>query len=429
MASAPARTPGSGGGPPGALVETLRREAASLAARAAAFGDRPDVRSSLQGGGVAINRLELFAAARQALGEAPPGSWIALADAAGTAHAWWGDAPSPLSSPRDRDGLGVRWSATTVTLLVRRTIPGHPEDGYVYSARTISAETPDFARALGLSGPAEEWEPVAPGGPGVAAVASGDGTPFLGLRRAEVSRSHAPAGRTAALAVAAVAALLLLGRADRAVRTGAALLLLFFAAEVALSPEGRALADMAPWIFGAGLAFLPLSLAAMWNPGAMAMPRRAWRLAAAPAFLLLALFSAFLVHPPGLGSRFAGSPAALLRVAGLTALALDAVALASSAVRPGGRSSVGLAVAASTAALGLALGLVAPSGAYVAFLASASLVALFLWARAVGEPTGRDAMRPLRLLGGAALLAILAGSGISEHARAAAAMRRAASVR
>src|SRR5262249_24562400 len=51
---------------------------ADLAARARTFQSNPDVRRSIAGGGIAVNRIALFAAARQALEQAPPGTWLVL---------------------------------------------------------------------------------------------------------------------------------------------------------------------------------------------------------------------------------------------------------------------------------------------------------------------------------------------------------------
>ena len=70
--------------PPAALESAFRRATAELAARATRVQSRTDVTRSLLGGGIAVNRLALFSAARQTLEGAPSGCWSALADPAGT---------------------------------------------------------------------------------------------------------------------------------------------------------------------------------------------------------------------------------------------------------------------------------------------------------------------------------------------------------
>jgi len=383
--------------------------------------------ASLQGGGVAINRVELFAAARQALGDAAPGAWIALTDPTGAAHAWWGDAPAPLAHYRDTDGPGSHWSATTLTIVVRRTIAGHPQPGLVYAARTLPVDAPGFARALGLSGPAEDWEPAVVGG-SAGEPAAVPGSPEIGLRRSASAPRGAPRGRPFALILASVAALLLVGRADRPARVGAALLVLFFAGEIGLSTgQGeRILASGPLWLFAAGLAVLPNALARLRDPSRRS--GRAPRLAAGFSVFVLALVAAELVRPPGLGSRFPGSPAALLRLAGLTALVLDALAVGGSAMRAGRRGAMTLAVAATTGALGLGLFVVAPSPVYVIAVVAAAVAAFALWGLAIADARGRPGAVALRLIGGAGLLVVLAASTLSEHSRAAAAMRRASAI-
>ncbi len=414
---------------PATLAPAVRAEAAALAARAGALAARSDVARSLQGGGVAINRLTLFTAARQALGDAPAGSWIALADPAGTSLAWWGDAPSSLAGLLDRDGTGVRWSATTLTLLVRRTIPGQPQSGIVYAARTIPVEAPDFARALGLRGRALNWVPVAPlPAEPAPTLSSAGGKPLLALRASGTVPSTRPPGARYALLLVGAVAIFLIGRADDPPRVGAGLLLIFLALEARTTLDGRAFASPRVWMFAGGLAVLPAALAAM-RRSMTTRAARTFRGAAGFVFFGLALLAAERIQPPALGSRLVGSPSAILRLAGLTALVLGSLALVSSSLSPGNRRSLGLAVVMTSAALAGALALVTPSPAFLTGLVGVTFVALVLWARAVGEVRDRPAAVWPRLAAGTALLVVLAASTLSEHSRVAMAVRRAASIR
>ena len=107
----PLRPPGSGDG-----FRSSRARRGSRPRRAGPFqpggGLSPASRRStrsLQGGGIAVNRLVLFSAARQTMEGASASNWIALADPLGTVHAWWGDAPASLAGlikrGRDRGAL------------------------------------------------------------------------------------------------------------------------------------------------------------------------------------------------------------------------------------------------------------------------------------------------------------------------------------
>src|SRR5262249_31158019 len=85
------------GSAPAALSGAVRAAADDLARRADVLSGKPEVARSLAGGGIAVNRLVLFSAARQTMEGSAPGSWIALTDPAGSVHAWWGDAPASLA--------------------------------------------------------------------------------------------------------------------------------------------------------------------------------------------------------------------------------------------------------------------------------------------------------------------------------------------
>ena len=66
--------------PPTALKRAFEKAVEELARRAADFQSQRDVVRSLEGGGIAVNRLALFTAAGQALASAPPGAGLALTD-------------------------------------------------------------------------------------------------------------------------------------------------------------------------------------------------------------------------------------------------------------------------------------------------------------------------------------------------------------
>jgi len=113
----PVRPPATGDAPP-ELRRALADVARDLAARTRAFAENPDVGRSLSGGGIAVERERLFASARQAVGDAPAGTWIALADPRGNALAWFGDAPARLPPIRPSGTLEARWSGLGSSALV-----------------------------------------------------------------------------------------------------------------------------------------------------------------------------------------------------------------------------------------------------------------------------------------------------------------------
>ena len=104
-------------GVPPELRRTLADVSRDLARRSQALALNPEISRSLSGGGIAVDRERLFASARQAVADAPPGSWIAFADPQGNALAWWGDAPASIPQVRPAGTLEARWSATRMELL------------------------------------------------------------------------------------------------------------------------------------------------------------------------------------------------------------------------------------------------------------------------------------------------------------------------
>jgi signal transduction histidine kinase len=98
----------------------LRSGWSDLDRRASRFLADSTVVRQLQGGGIAFDRAELFAAASRALAGAPSGFSLLLEDPGGTPIAWAGRSPAFL--PTDRPE-GAVWSAASVTFFQNRTVP------------------------------------------------------------------------------------------------------------------------------------------------------------------------------------------------------------------------------------------------------------------------------------------------------------------
>jgi hypothetical protein len=123
--------------PPSSIGLRLSDVAADLTRRAAVLAANAEVARSLGGGGIAVHRQALFVAARDAMVDAPPGSWIALADPAGNVLAWWGEAPSRMPPAPKAGVLAVRWSATELELSHWRVAGSEPFTGIVCVARLL----------------------------------------------------------------------------------------------------------------------------------------------------------------------------------------------------------------------------------------------------------------------------------------------------
>ena len=399
---------------PPALADRVRLASEELSHRSAVLAGKPEVARSLAGGGIAVNRLVLFSAARQAMEGAPPGSWIALTDPAGAVQAWWGDAPASLAGLVSADGFGARWSATTLTLVYRRPVGEGRSSAFVYSARSFPVEAPDFGRALGLSGAALSWVPVSPRS-GTPVLLDMAGRPLVGGRDLGTAQ-RGGFWRGASLAGVLVATLLLLGRARDPLRMGAALAFAFLAVEAAEGSHalfsGRLLA------MALGPLLLPLLLV---RRGLDARPpglRPAHRLVLGYGAAVLAAISATAVSPPQLGSP--PHLSTLGRPAALTALIVAAVALAASGRRGGGsRQWMTVALLVTSAAIVAGLAPVSPSPLHLAGVLVLFLAAFELWSRAVASSPPAEALALPRLLVGAALLALLLVAPVSEHQRAA----------
>ncbi|HEY6066217.1 MAG TPA: hypothetical protein VIY96_08680, partial [Thermoanaerobaculia bacterium] len=314
--------------PPPALSRAFAAAVAELSRRAAEFQSQPEVVRSLEGGGIAVNRLALFTAAGHALSGAPPGAGLALTDPSGSVHAWWGEAPSLEGLVFTREGLAVRWSATRLAVVQRRRVGDGGFSGLVYSSQIFPIEAPDFARTLGLSGASAAWRPLAKGGPPLLTDSSGG--VLVALRRTGTPDFGLP--RDVAFAALSAIALLLAGRLSDPVRLGLALVLAFLAIEARFGVA----APLPTWM-AAGLAL-------GWATLPAALPRLAGRerptrtrlpVVLAGVFLFaVALFVATSLTTPELGAGLRRTLLALPRVAGLAALSLSALSLA--AVRRAG---------------------------------------------------------------------------------------------
>ncbi len=394
---------------PAALVEAVGRAAQDLSSRAETLSRKPEVEGSLRGGGIAVNRLVLFSAARQTMEGASPSNWIALADPLGTVHAWWGDAPASLAGLVSADGLGARWSATAVTLIYRRSIGQGPSAGVVYSARTLPVEAPDFGRSLDLSGEALCWAPVAQAG-APALLRDASGRTVAGARRA-VSATAGRRRQRLTFGALLLLALLLIGRARDPARTGVALALAFLAIQ---AQEGsRVLLSGRLLLLALGLLLLPYLLDRLRGGTAVpSNPIRFWGYGLA----LLSVLAASSISPPGLGSP--PDFLALTRLAALSALILDALALASSGRRTGSGQRMTIALLFTVLAIVTTLAFVSPSPWVLGVLFLLFAFAFELWSRAVAATRETRDLSVPRLLTGAALLVMLLVPPYSEHQRA-----------
>jgi signal transduction histidine kinase len=412
------------GSPPGELTSAFSGAVADLGRRSSDFQSQREVMRSLEGGGIAVNRLALFNAAGQALAGAPAGTGLALTDPAGAVHAWWGDPPSLDGLVFSADGLAVRWSAARLVVVWRKPVGEGGFSGLVYASRSFPVEAPDFARSLGLSGHSDPWQPAAQGGP--ALLTDSAGRVLVAARRGGVT-SSTPA-RDVAFALLLVIAALAAGRVRDPLRIGAALAIAFLATEArfgaSLPLDGAAVVTLA-----IGWAALPVAFPPLTGRAFRAESRGG--AAAGYTLLALALFSAGRLETPDLGARLSESLVALPRVAGLTALFFSALSLAAlrreSPAR--GRAWTTAAVLFSTGAIAVSLAAVSPSPVYRVAVFTAAAVAFELWCRAVGEARGREGFGEPRLVLGATLLAVLAAAPLREQDRAREAYRVAHAIR
>ncbi len=397
--------PPSGALPPSALASATEAVKTDLRRRADDFAGRSEVTQSLAGGGIAVNRLGLFAAARLSLSSAPAGSWTVLTDPAGRVQAWWGDAPSSLEGFQAGNGFGVRWSAMTVTVAFRRSVGSDSGGSAVYAARTLPALSPDFARALGLAGRALAWEPVAAGGGAIGF-------------RPSASASEPPAVWPAVeLILTALCGLWLIGKAREAWRSGAGAALILLGLQAGLRPGSHVLAAAATWCGAAGLAALPRALALL--RAAHHGPVRSPILRAAGyAVALLGLVAASAVAAPELGTAVAGSLPLLLQLAGVVSLVAAGLALtASTRSRVPAGPWMTAAIVVTVGSIAAALAWISPSAWFPALLALLAAVSLECWSRAIAASLAGQGFLVARLAAGCALVTVLVASPLAEHAR------------
>ena len=420
--------PSSGAGdgaPPAELTAAFSAAVRDLGRRSSNFQSQREVVRSLEGGGIAVNRLALFNAAGQALAGAPAATGLALTDPAGAVHAWWGDPPSLDGLAFSKDGLAVRWSAARLVVVWRKPVGEGGFSGLVYASRSFPVEAPDFARSLGLAGRSEPWQPAAQGTSALLADSAGDA--LVAARRSGVSPSS-PAARDVAFALLLAIAALTAGRVRDPLRVAVALAVAFLATEAryGASPplEAGALIALAIGWAALPLAFPPLT-------GGSFGGESAGRALAGYGLLALALFSAGRLETPDLGARLAESLVAVPRVAGLAALFFSGLSLAAVRRESAGRGRAWTTAAAlfSAAALVSSLAAVSPSPLYRVAVFAAAAVAFELWCRAVGEARGREGFGEPRLVLGATLLVVLAAAPLREQDRAREAYRVAHAIR
>ena len=399
--------------PPAELIAAFSEAVADLGARSSDFQSQREVVRSLEGGGIAVNRLALFNAAGQALAGAPAGTGLALTDPAGAVHAWWGDPPSLEGLQFSAGGLAVRWSAARLVVVTRKPVGEGGFSGLVYASRSFPVDAPAFARALGLSGRSAPWEPTAQGGPALLTDAAG--AVVVGARRGSVLPSTSSA-RDVALALLLAVAALCAGRVRDPLRVGLALAIAFLATEARFGElfplDPGAVAALALGWAALPFAFAPLTGRPFGTGGGGAVAGR--------ALVVLAIFSAGRLETPDLGARVNEALLALPRVAGLAALFFSGLSLA--AVRREGagrgRAWTTAAVLFSAAAITVSLAAVSASPLYRVAVFAAAAFGFELWSRAVGEARGREGFGEPRLVLGATLLVVLAAAPLSEQDRA-----------
>ncbi len=409
--------------PPPELARSLASVADDLGRRAETFAADGEVRRSLEGGGIAIQRQRLFAAARVAMADAAPGSWIALADPAGNLLAWWGVAPTRMPAPPAEGALSVRWSATRMELDRWHRAGSDAFPGIICAARSLPVDAPAFGQTLGLGARSREWDAMAPAGDLPLLLADGH-RPVVAARRGAPASVDARA-RLALFVVLAAACLPLVAAGPAWV--GAGLAVLFLGTSALARGGGRTLSEPRTWMLAAGPLLLPLALAALARGRESVSARR--RLPVAYVLLGLAIVLASRASAPDLVPGLAVASETFVDLVALTALFGAALALGASA-GPGQRaSSTGLAVLATGVFVVLALLAPGRGAWFPVAVAAAAVVAYELWRRSIASAGPRGALGPFRLTAAAALLLVLVAAPCHAHARALAASRTASAIR
>ena len=356
---------------------------------------------------------------------AAAGSWIALADPRGIAHAWWGDAPDQIPETQRPGTLAVRWSTTRFELLHWRVVGSGEFAGVICAARSLPAEAPGFARALGLEGLSLDWEPVAP--PTAARRFSRRPRArrfWRGVPRTRRSGRAACGGASPSAFSWAIGLWLVFGPSPW---IGPGLAILFLGALCGAGGSGRSLASPTPWFLAAGVAALPSALGPLRRGS---RTDAALRVVGGYALFAAALVAARRVAVPDLGSTVLADerpfPLSLRpdragrSRAGAGRLGGAAVTLARlddpRRSRDGGR-------------LVVALLLVSASRLYPFAVGAAAALCFEAWRRSIASAPGGGALGPFRLVAGATLLVLLVASPIHEHLRADAAYRVASAIR
>ncbi len=411
--------------PPDSIGRALGEVAGDLSRRAEILATDAEVARSLEGGGIAVHRQALFAATRDAMTDAPPGSWIALADPAGNVLAWWGEAPSRIPAAPTTGALAVRWTATELELSHWRIAGTGPYTGIVCVGRLLPVQSPDFGRALGFAESASTWEPAAaaPGLPLLLADAAGK--PLVGARSTGVESPPGSKARGIALALVLLLALPLL--ASRPPWIGGGLTLAFAAAAAWARPDSLR-ASPYPWILALGPLLLPWGLKLLREESRAAAPAR---LLAGYALLGAGIAAARHVTVPDLGSGLAQASAEFFELVELTALFGAALAIGAAAGQPQSRrGATGLAIFVTAFAFVLGLALVSAWPLFPVCVAAAAVAAYELWRRSVaGASAQRGPLGPFRLTAASALLLVLVAAPSYGHDRAAAAYRTASAIR
>ena len=410
--------------PPPEMSRALSSVAEDLGRRAEALATDPEVRRSLEGGGIALQRQRLFSAAGTAMAGAPPGSWIALADPAGNLLAWWGEAPTRMPAVPADGVLSVRWSATRMELDRWRRAGSDAFPGIICAARSVPVEAPAFGQALGLDGPGQSWEAMAPSGPLPLVLTAGN-RPLVAVRRG------GPPGVGRRTRLLGLAALLLAVLPMLAAGPGWQGLGLAFAylATFALTgtAAGRTLADPVAGLLALGPFFLPIGLAALARSPRAGAARI--RLPLAYGLLALAILLARRADVPDLVPGLAVGSRTFVDLVALTALFGAALAIGGAAGKPGRHPSTGAAALANGLGLVLALLFAGNGFLFPAAVAAAAVVVFELWRRSIASTAPRGALGPFRHAAAAALLLVLVAAPIHAHERAVAAYRTAAAIR
>lgn len=411
--------------PPPEISRALREVVEDLSRRARALAVDPEIARSLEGGGIAVRRQALFAGARKAMEGAASGSWIALADPEGNAHAWWGDAPEQIPEILLPGALAVRWSTTRFELLHWRIVGSGAFAGVICAARSLPVEAPGFARALALEGSSLDWEPVAPARGTPTLLSSPEGAALLAGRPSDVPVGRSRLWRRVVLGVLVALGLwLLLGPVAW---IGAGLAILFLTALCGAGDSGRLLASVMTWLLASGIAALPGALALLRSGDRAA---GALRVAGGYALFTAALVAARGVAVPDLGLTFPLTSVPFLSLVALTALVGASLALAASGGAPSRwRGSTSLAVLATSAAVVAGLLLVSASRLFPLVVGAAAALCFEAWRRSIASAPRGNVLGPFRLIAGATLLVFLVAAPIHEHARAASAYRVASAIR